>query len=62
MDYYMTDTNITAYLHHLEQEERAEATIEKYCRALRSFSAFLRHAAVTPEAIRDWKDSLRTRD
>lgn len=62
MDYYMTDTNITAYLHHLEQEERAEATIEKYCRALRSFSAFLRHAAVTPGAIRDWKESLRARD
>ena len=40
-------------------EERAEATIEKYRRALLSFAAFLCGAAVTPETIKNWKDDLR---
>ena len=50
---------VEAYLKALESEERAAATIEKYCRALLNFAAFLSGAAVTPEMIRLWKDDLR---
>ena len=55
----MTSEKIEAYLKELSNEERAEATIEKYRRALLSFAAFLSGAAVTPEMIHLWKDDLR---
>ena len=55
----MTSEKIEAYLKELSDEERAEATIEKYRRALLSFAAFLCGAAVTPETIKNWKDDLR---
>ena len=41
MEHYMTDAGIAAYLRHLEQEERAVATIEKYDRALSGFAGYL---------------------
>ena len=53
---------VEAYLKALESEERAAATIEKYCRALLNFAAFLSGAAVTPEMIRLWKADLRERN
>ena len=59
MEHYMTSEKIEAYLKELSNEERAEATIEKYRRALLSFAAFLCGAAVTPETIKNWKDDLR---
>ena len=59
MEHYMTSEKIEAYLKELSDEERAEATIEKYRRALLSFAAFLCGAAVTPETIKNWKDDLR---
>lgn len=62
MEHYMTDERVAEYLKALENEERAAATIEKYRRALLSFAAFLRGAAVTPEAIRLWKDGLREKN
>ena len=56
----MTDERIAEYLKALESEERAAATIEKYRRALLSFSRiFGVGAAVTREMIRLWKDDLR---
>ena len=58
----MTSEKIEAYLKELSNEERAEATIEKYRRALLSFAAFLCGAAVTPETIRLWKDELHERN
>ena len=61
MEHYMTSEKIEAYLKELSNEERAEATIEKYRRALLSFAAFLCGAAVTPETIKNWKDDLRAR-
>lgn len=62
MEYYMTDERIAEYLKALENEERAEATIEKYRRALLSFAAFLCGAAATPETIKNWKDDLREKN
>ena len=58
----MTSEKIEAYLKELSDEERAEATIEKYRRALLSFAAFLCGAAVTPETIKNWKDDLREKN
>ena len=62
MEHYMTSEKIEAYLKELSNEERAEATIEKYRRALLSFAAFLCGAAVTPETIKNWKDDLREKN
>ena len=62
MEHYMTSEKIKAYLKELSNEERAEATIEKYRRALLSFAAFLCGAAVTPETIKNWKDDLREKN
>ena len=58
----MTSEKIEAYLKELSNEERAEATIEKYRRALLSFAAFLCGEAVTPETIKNWKDDLREKN
>ncbi len=61
MEHYMTDAGIDAYLHHLQNEERAAATVEKYRRALLAFAAFLGGREVTPEGIHRWKEHLRER-
>lgn len=62
MKRFMTDERITDYLKAIENEERAAATIEKYRRALLNFAAFLCGAAVTPEMMHLWKDTLRERN
>lgn len=58
MEHYMTDAGIAAYLRHLEQDERAAATVEKYDRALSGFAGYLDGAAVTAETIKNWKAEL----
>ena len=50
----LTDAHITAYARSLREEERAPATIEKYLRNLRFFSAW----PVTKDLAARWKESL----
>lgn len=49
---------LTAYNRWLRQEERADATREKYLRSIRAFAAWLGGAAVTKDAVTEWKSQL----
>ena len=49
---------LTAYDRWLRQEERADATREKYLRSIRAFAAWLGSAAVTKDAVTEWKAHL----
>ena len=42
----------------LRQEERADATREKYLRSIRTFAAWLGGAAVTKDVVTEWKSQL----
>ena len=42
----------------LRQEERADATREKYLRSIRAFAAWLGSAAVTKDVVTEWKAHL----
>ena len=42
----------------LRQEERADATREKYLRSIRAFAAWLGGAAVTKDVVTEWKSQL----
>ena len=43
---------------HLQSEERAEATIEKYLREVREFSAWLDGGTVTKDSVLTWREFL----
>ena len=49
---------LTAYDRWLRQEERADATREKYLRCIRAFAAWLGGAAVTKDVVTEWKAYL----
>ena len=49
---------LTAYDRWLRQEERADATREKYLRSIRALAAWLGGAAVTKDAVTEWKAHL----
>ena len=49
---------LTAYDRWLRQAERADATREKYLRSIRAFAAWLGGAAVTKDAVTEWKAHL----
>ena len=49
---------LTAYDRWLRQEERADATREKYLRSVRVFAAWLGGAAVTKDVVTEWKSQL----
>ena len=59
-DYPLTASCIAAFGQHLRREERAAATIEKYLRDVREFSAWLDGRPVTKETALDWKRRLLT--
>ena len=52
----LTDAHITAYARFLREEERAPATIEKYLRDIRAFTAWLELRPVTKELASQWKE------
>ena len=54
----LTDAHITAYARFLREEERAPATIEKYLRDIRAFTAWLELRPVTKVLASQWKASL----
>ena len=54
----ITEENQTAFRSWLKEEEKAQATIEKYERDLRAFSLWLCGAEVTKEAAVDYKHYL----
>ena len=59
MNNYMITTDlISAYGCYLKQEERTQATVEKYLRDVRAFALWLDGEAVTKEAVTGWKERL----
>ena len=55
----LTQEIIFDFKEHLILEERSEATVEKYIRDVRSFSAFARGAEVTKEVVIEYKKHLQ---
>lgn len=49
---------IQSFASHLRSEDRARATIEKYLRDVREFSAWLDGGAVTKQAVLTWRELL----
>lgn len=49
---------LAAYDRWLRQDERADATREKHLRSIRAFAAWLGGAAVTKDAVTEWKSQL----
>ena len=49
---------LAAYDRWLRQEERADATREKYLRSIRALAAWLGGAAVTKDVVTEWKSHL----
>lgn len=58
-EHFFTDAEIVEYERHLRNEEREEATIEKYLRELRAFHAWLGERSVTKETAMEWKEFLQ---
>ena len=54
----LSATILADYDRWLRQEERADATREKYLRSIRAFAAWLGGAAVTKDAVTEWKSQL----
>ncbi len=54
----LSAAQIAAYSHHLQAEEQAAATVEKYLRDVRAFFTWLEGRAVTKEVVTQWKESL----
>ncbi len=54
----VTESLLNAYRQNLILEEKSAATVEKYLRDIRAFSAFLGNTAVTKEAVIAYKQSL----
>lgn len=54
----LTAKTIQEFTTHLQSEERAGATIEKYRRDVREFAVWLGGGAVTKEAVLAWREHL----
>ena len=54
----ITEELIFAFAHSLHRAERSAGTIEKYCRDIRSFAAWLGRREITAEASAQWKQHL----
>lgn len=54
----ITSADIRQFAAALAEEERSPATIQKYCCALRQFSAWLGEAPLTKHAVAAWKAAL----
>ncbi len=52
---------IKAFVAYLQEEERSEATIEKYIRDIRCFAAFIGDQEITKQIVKAYKDTLSQR-
>lgn len=57
-NHVLTAKQIAAYKKYLRGEERAAATVEKYCRDILAFAAWLEERPVTKETVAQWKEQL----
>lgn len=54
----LTDQNITAYRHHLIDEEKSDSTISSYLHAVKALYGFVGEQPVTKELLLKWKKSV----
>lgn len=57
-EYRLTADQITAYGRWLRQEEKTQATVEKYLRDIRAFARWLEGQSVEREKVAQWKEHL----
>ena len=57
-EYSLTADQITAYGRWLRQEEKTQATVEKYLRDIRAFARWLEGQSVEQEKVAHWKEHL----
>ena len=54
----ISDKRIQCYIAHLKEQERSDATIQKYTHDLRAFRTHLAEKTLTKAAVIDWKQRL----
>ena len=54
----MTTAQLHSFRRYLREEERSEATVEKYLCEVTQFSAYLHGSEVTKAAVAEWKEHL----
>lgn len=57
-DFMLTENQIKDYIKHLQDEERAHATVEKYQHDIGDFAAWLEGRVVSKELVTQWKETL----
>lgn len=57
-EHSITCETIMAYQQHLQREEHAAGTVEKYLRSIRAFAAWSNGQTVTRESVVRWKNEL----
>lgn len=60
MEKHIGKEQLMAFAHHLQIEERAPGTIEKYLRDIRTFVAWLEERQMNKETVVAWKEHLLT--
>lgn len=55
---YLTEKLIDRYANYLMEEERAQATIQKYIHDVQVFRSFIQDAPITKAALIEWKQQL----
>ncbi len=60
MPYRISNECVEHYARYLREEERAEGTIEKYLRDIRTLTIFAADAPITKELVTTWKEHLLT--
>lgn len=55
----MTAAEIAGFQNHLISEERSAATVEKYIRNVKAFTAYARDGRITKETVIDYKKHLQ---
>lgn len=57
-NHQLTQSQIRAYTHHLQMEEKSSATMEKYLRDIRAFACWLSGRKISKELTSEWKAHL----
>ena len=57
-EYKISDRQLNQYVHYLKEQERTEATIQKYVRDITALREFLRDGIFTKTRLLEWKEKL----
>jgi len=62
MERYLTQQSLTLFLRHLQQEEKSQATIEKYLRDINALREYAGHTSISKELMMAYKQYLIEKD